>query len=80
MAAVGLGLGYLRQVELNLCPEALRVVENLLPAAEVGELARDHLRENNFRNSGFLSISLHQRPFIKYPFVPEETYFISRFT
>ena len=56
MAAVGLGLGDLRQVELHLGPQALRVVENLLPAAEVGELARDNLRDNNFRNSGCLSI------------------------
>ena len=45
MASVGLCLRDLREVQLHLRPEALRVVEDLLPAAEMGQLARDHLRE-----------------------------------
>ena len=44
VAPIGFRLCDLGQVQLDLRPEALRVVENLLPPAEMCKLAGDHLK------------------------------------
>ena len=40
----------------------------------------DHQEARFFFSTGIIGYIIHHRPFIKYPFVPEETYFINIFT